>query len=96
MLVQMFIVLMFQTCAQYSLELWKLARYNGITMLPFGLTLPFTVHHSTLCATTFSEIGVYIYIYIIISVTDMCVNAKKRRLSEPRTPVMEGEEWGTV
>ena len=36
MLVQMFIVLMFQTCAQYSLELWKLARYNGITMLPFG------------------------------------------------------------
>ena len=37
MLVQMFIiVLMFQTCAQYSLELWKVARYNGITMLPFG------------------------------------------------------------
>ena len=36
MLVQMFIVLMFQTCAQYSLELWKLTCYNGITLLPFG------------------------------------------------------------
>ena len=30
------VMLMFQTCAQYSLELWKLAHYNGITMLPFG------------------------------------------------------------
>ena len=29
-------LLMFQSCAQYSLEFRKLARYNGITMLPFG------------------------------------------------------------
>ena len=36
MLVQMFIVLMFQTCAQYSLKLWKLACFNGITMLTFS------------------------------------------------------------
>ena len=44
MLVQMFIVLMFQTCAQYPLELWKLTRYNGITMLPFGRAI--AVHSS--------------------------------------------------
>ena len=48
MLVQMFIVLMFQTCAQYSLELWKLARYNSIA---YGS--PF----DALYATTF----VYVY-----------------------------------
>ena len=32
----MLVQLKFQTCAQYSLELWKLVRYDGITMLPFG------------------------------------------------------------
>ena len=46
MLVQMFIVLMFQTCEQYSLELWKLARYNAITMLPFGRAI--AVHRFTI------------------------------------------------
>ena len=32
----MLVQLKFQTCAQYSLERWKLTRYDGITMLPFG------------------------------------------------------------
>ena len=44
MLIQMFIMLMFQTCAQYSHELWKLVRYNDITMLPFGRAI--SVHGS--------------------------------------------------
>ena len=50
MLVEMFIVLMFQTCAQYSLELWKLAGYYGITMLPFGRAT--AVHGSPFDALT--------------------------------------------
>ena len=38
MLVQLIIVPMFQTCAQYySLKLWKLARFNGMYKhAPFG------------------------------------------------------------
>ena len=45
MLIQMFIMLMFQTCAQYSLELCKLAGYNSTTMLPFGRAI-FAIHGS--------------------------------------------------
>ena len=46
-----------KTCAQYSLELWKWTRYNGITMLLFSRAI--AIHGSLFVyATTFFEIGV--------------------------------------
>ena len=48
MLVQMFIVLMFQTCAHAIFTRTLETRYNGINMLSFGRGLPFMVHNLTL------------------------------------------------
>ena len=66
MLVQMFLMLMFQTCAQYSLEsleLWKLASYNGITMLPFGRAI--AVHGSPFDALRDNLFGNRCILYIV-------------------------------